>query len=115
MKKSFRSIPTAYEMGVEYVSREDVDLPPAPLDGFAVYSGIEGETPQYEGFFPKRWAADRHAAKTHEDGEPLFYDACVLAAVVVPEGLVVENDYTLDTHAKLLARVDEWRAAGWTG
>lgn len=115
MKNDFRSIPTPYEMGVEFVSREEATLPPAPAVGVALYSLCEGDAPVFEAFFTKRWAADREAAKTDAEGFPLLTDAGVFKAVVVVEGMVVANDYTLTTHEKLRQRIAEWREAGWTG
>ena len=51
--------------------------------------------------------ADAYILARDADGDPLVYDATVTPALATPDGgLVVGNDYGIETHAQL------WAAAG---
>lgn len=88
------------------------------VDGWAVFSGSEGEDPKFEGFFLTQEDAQAVAEAPHPDldqGDCLFFDSSWSRAVLTADfGIVAANDYTIDTHEKLRARIAEARKRGLT-
>lgn len=82
-------------------------------DGWAVYSECEGDAPTFRAFFPSQLDAEAFAAAEDphahhgEDEGPICFDACVVVAVMTPAGIYTSNDYSIDTHEALRARVAE--------
>lgn len=68
-----RTPPTAYEMGVDFIARDDLpDTIPAmrvSVDGWSVYSHAEGDSPEFEGFFVDRAAAWKALEERDHEGE----------------------------------------------
>lgn len=109
-----RRAPQLYEFGIE---REDI-----PQRGWAVYSGCEGDSPTFRGYFPSR--ADAYAfasafdASVKEPDEPerICFDPCVVAAIADTDGIWTANDYTfLENHAELASVVTAFKRAAGEG
>lgn len=79
------------------------------LDGWAVFTGIEGEDPTFRAFFVDEDTARKCAVLRDPDlsEEELFFEPCVSVAVVTERGIVASNDYEIDTHEKLRAKLAE--------
>ncbi len=110
---------TAYAMGVDFVERDDlpdtIPLMREPVEGWSVYSGAEGESPQFEDFFVDRVRAEGVCDARDVDGHPVLFDAFVFDAILLPEGLVTSNDFEIRNHEHLAERIAQWRAQGWDG
>jgi len=93
-----------YEMGLEPVTDQN---------GWAVFTGCEGETPDFVAFFVDEKAANAFAKSLNEDPEFGNQDAFTFLAVLTSDmGIVAENDFELQTHEQLRERIQEARAAG---
>lgn len=111
--------PTAYEMGVDFVPRDElpdtIPVMSATVDGWAVYSSAEGESPVLEDFFVDREKADAAVVERDADDELVLFDAFVFDAILLPEGLVTSNDFEIRSHDDLRKRIEEWRRRGGLG
>jgi hypothetical protein len=90
-----------YEQGLEVI---DTDT-----DGFAVFTGCDGDSPHFLGFFVRREDAETLIAlrDPSDDSCPLYCDADIVIAVLTEHGVVAANDIDLKTHADLRRRIAE--------
>lgn len=85
------------------------ELEDGEVDGWAVFTGAEGETPRFVAFFTDEEDATEYAKKrAAEDSTP------ELAVLTADYGIVAAPDTDLGEHAHLRARIDQARAAGLT-
>jgi len=91
-----------YDQGLEVCEKRD---------GWLVITGKEGEDFRPVAFFFNRERADQYCELEIDDGcggkEHVAFDACALEASIARDRIVCANDFDLDTHEKLRARVDE--------
>ncbi len=93
-----------YDFGLEQVS---------DINGWAIVTGKEGEDPHIAAFFDQKERALAAVWQQDEEGEDLYFDACVELAVLTSDmGVLVANDVDLTTHEQLRERIAEARAAG---
>ncbi len=111
--------PTAYEMGVDFIARDElpdtIPMMRESVEGWSVYSGAEGESPSFEEFYVDRERADLAVAEVDSDDHPVLFDAFVFDAILLPEGLITSNDFEIRNHEQLAERIEQWRARGWDG
>jgi|WetSurMetagenome_2_1015567.scaffolds.fasta_scaffold542702_2 hypothetical protein len=88
-----------YEFGLDVASEG--------YTGWALFCGVDGEDPKLIGFFTKKEDARLFAAqKDPEDPECLLHcDTDVVPAILTNEGLVSANDFGINTHEELKARI----------
>ena len=98
-----------------YPPPEDWDKPPKePLiegyiltEGWAVFTGSEGEDPSFRAFFKDEDTARALAELRDEDGDPYFFDPYVAPAVTHKGVVYIANDYRVNTHEELIAALKE--------
>lgn len=76
------------------------------LNGYAVFTGCEGDDPQFLGFFFDEAEAERLLKmKDPDDSEVSFYcDPYVVPAILTPYGIVAAVSYEIETHDQLRER-----------
>jgi hypothetical protein len=74
-----------------------LELVEASTEGWAVFSHINGECPEFVAFVTDEKRARRMAKRT--------FDGTWELAVLTPHGIVSANDYEIATHAELRARI----------
>lgn len=91
-----------YDNGLEVCEKQD---------GYVVVTGKEGDEFHPVAFFFDQKRAEQYCELEVDDGcggtESVAFDACATEASVVAGRIVCANDYTLDDHAKLRARIAE--------
>lgn len=84
--------------------------------GWLVATGINGESFNPAAFFFDEKRAQQYCELEVDDGcggtENVAFDACAQEAIITRGRIVVSNDYTIESHEQLLARVDQALAAG---
>ncbi|HWA29057.1 MAG TPA: hypothetical protein VG734_25630 [Lacunisphaera sp.] len=82
---------------------------PVPLDGWAIFTGCEGEDPTFQAFFVDEDTARKCSVMVDPDlpEDALFFDPCVVVAIATEHGIIAANDSELDTHEKLRAKIAE--------
>lgn len=73
------------------------------VEGWAVYAGCNGEVADFVGFFLDLASAERviDALDPDDDGEPLFFDAMAVPALLTRFGILTADDYTITHPAQL--------------
>lgn len=83
------------------------------LRGWALYTGCEGDSPSFYGFFSRKEDADALAVMRDVNGDPLCFDPCVVPAVLTEHGLVAANDFEIETHAQLEKAIRQVPPEAW--
>lgn len=78
-------------------------------DGWAVFTGCEGDSPQFIAFFI--WEADAKELAMHL-ADDVSDVGCELAIITDDMGIVAANDGDIKTHHDLRQRIINARAAG---
>jgi len=89
---------TLYEHGI--------DLHPL-CRGWAIYTGSEGESPDFRGFFLNRLDAENVVRVSSSLDIPLFWEPCIVPAILTEHGIITANDCELDTPEKLSEHIHD--------
>ncbi|HEX4334653.1 MAG TPA: hypothetical protein VH062_02000 [Polyangiaceae bacterium] len=92
-----------YDLGLEAVT---------DVDGWAVFSGCDGEDPRFVSFHVDESDACECVRRMKSDPERSDDVAAELAVLTSDMGVVSANDFELQTHEQLRARIEQARAAG---
>lgn len=82
-------------------------------NGWALYSGSGGDSPDFRGFFTHKADAEALANLRDEHGDPQCFDPCVVLAVLTEHGVVAANDFEIETHAQLEEAIRKVPADAW--
>lgn len=104
----------ALKAQIEQLTKEPAELGYAhgletvePCDGFAIFTGKDGEDPSFAAFFLHREDADAALASKDEsdDGAARYFDACITEAVLTEGGIIAANDFEIKDHTQLRERI----------
>lgn len=72
-------------------------------NGYAVFTGINGETENFCAFFVHEKDAEAFVAAPdpEEPESKAAFDPCIVIAVLTPRGIVASNDFGIETHDQL--------------
>jgi hypothetical protein len=82
------------------------------IEGWAVYSGCEGDASTFRGFFIREEDAEAFSIANDPDEEeefPLCVDPAAVVALLTDDGIYTANDYEIETHQQLRDRLIEHR------
>jgi hypothetical protein len=91
---------------------ETVELDSDDADGWAVFTGCEGDSPNFCAFFADKEDAEAFIALPDPE-EPECKRLCdpdIVVAVLTEQGVIAANDFTINTHEQLRARIAEARS-----
>jgi hypothetical protein len=74
-------------------------------EGWALYTGSEGDAPWFLGFFVRRSDAEALLVARDADGGLLLCDPVIVPALLTEHGVVAANDFEIETHEQLRERL----------